>query len=591
MERNAYLIKRAMGNFLLASVVTMIINQLTTTVDGIIVGHLVCPDALAAITLYIPVSLVITAMNTFVGIGATILAAKAIGSRDKAAVSGILSTAMACVLMVGACLGIMGFLFSDDVTSWLTTDPHLAPQLKPYLTVMLGFAVMPMLSQFVNQCISVDGHPIKVTQAVVLIFVTNTVLDLLLVGVFGMGIQGSAIATICAYAASILYLIRHLFSSQSDIKFRKPAFSKWLLPNLAQGTPMLISNIVLMLMFYAINTIVQNRLGHDGMFVMSVCMNILMIGMMLSNGFSETILSLGGFLYGQLDYTGTRMLVKRCLCYILGITLAFTVFVVLFPGMLTQLFGANTPELQLLANTGVGIFIFCVTPVCLILVLANLFQMEGRITLTPVIILLLPVAMLSLLWLFAKSANGTFIWYAFPVSGCVVLLTTYLITEILRIKSRPTALMPLLLLPKDNSCLLYEVSLANNVPSFHEAIVSIHRFIQQVELTPSLRYHIQSCTEELLINTIQHSGIDGNGHFTDMRLIQIDDKISFSLKYEGRAFNPTTLSEEAKKIGMKLVTNFCYDIDYKYMYGQNMLFLSWATTTDPSDDTNSIIDK
>lgn len=591
MERNAYLIKRAMGNFLLASVVTMIINQLTTTVDGIIVGHLVCPDALAAITLYIPVSLVITAMNTFVGIGATILAAKAIGSRDKAAVSGILSTAMACVLMVGACLGIMGFLFSDDVTSWLTTDPHLAPQLKPYLTVMLGFAVMPMLSQFVNQCISVDGHPIKVTQAVVLIFVTNTVLDLLLVGVFGMGIQGSAIATICAYAASILYLIRHLFSSQSDIKFRKPAFSKWLLPNLAQGTPMLISNIVLMLMFYAINTIVQNRLGHDGMFVMSVCMNILMIGMMLSNGFSETILSLGGFLYGQLDYTGTRMLVKHCLCYILGITLAFTVFVVLFPGMLTQLFGANTPELQLLANTGVGIFIFCVTPVCLILVLANLFQMEGRITLTPVIILLLPVAMLSLLWLFAKSANGTFIWYAFPVSGCVVLLTTYLITEILRIKSRPTALMPLLLLPKDNSCLLYEVSLANNVPSFHEAIVSIHRFIQQVELTPSLRYHIQSCTEELLINTIQHSGIDGNGHFTDMRLIQIDDKISFSLKYEGRAFNPTTLSEEAKKIGMKLVTNFCYDIDYKYMYGQNMLFLSWATTTDPSDDTNSIIDK
>lgn len=591
MKRNAYLIKRAMGNFLLASVVTMIINQLTTTVDGIIVGHLVCPDALAAITLYIPVSLVITAMNTFVGIGATILAAKVIGSRDKAAVSGILSTALACVLMVGACLGIMGLLFSDDVTFWLTTDPHLAPQLKPYLTVMLGFAVMPMLSQFVNQCISVDGHPIKVTQAVVLIFVTNTVLDLLLVGLFGMGIQGSAIATICAYAASILYLIRHLFSSQSDIKFRKPAFSKWLLPNLAQGTPMLISNIVLMLMFYAINTIVQNRLGHDGMFVMSVCMNILMIGMMLSNGFSETILSLGGFLYGQLDYMGTRMLVKRCLCYILGITLAFTVFVVLFPGMLTQLFGANTPELQLLANTSVGIFIFCVTPVCLILVLANLFQMEGRITLTPVIILLLPVAMLSLLWLFAKSANVTFIWYAFPVSGCVVLLATYLITEILRIKSRPTALMPLLLLPKDNSCLLYEASLANNVPSFQEAITSIHRFIQQVELTPSLRYHIQSCTEELLINTIQHSGIDGNGHFTDMRLIQIDDKISFSLKYEGRAFNPTTLSEEAKKIGMKLVTNFCYDIDYKYMYGQNMLFLSWATTTDPSDDTNSIIDK
>ena len=120
-----------MGNFLFASVVTMLINQLTTTVDGVIVGHLVCPDALSAITLFIPVSLVITAMNTFVGIGATILAAKAMGKRDKAAVSGILSTALACVLIVGVCFAVLGFLFSDTVTSWLTTDPHLAPQLKP----------------------------------------------------------------------------------------------------------------------------------------------------------------------------------------------------------------------------------------------------------------------------------------------------------------------------------------------------------------------------------------------------------------------------------------------------------------------------
>ena len=572
-----------MGRFLFASVVTMAINQLTTTVDSIIVSHLVCPDALAAITLFLPITLVITAINTFVGIGATILAAKAMGKRDKAAVSGILSTALVCVFIAGAFFAVFGFLFGDMVTSWLTTDPHLAPQLKPYLEVMLGLAVMQMLSQFVNQCISVDGHPLKVTYAVILVFVTNSVLDLLLVGVAGMGIRGSAIATICAYAVSILYLSRHLFSQQSDIRFRKPVFSKWLLPNLAQGTPMLISNVVLMLMLYAINTIIQNRLGHNGMFVMSICMNILMIAMMLSNGFGQTILSLGGFLYGQLDYTGTRILVKRCLWYIVGITLTFMVFVMLFPGVLTQLFGANTPELQTLANAGVSIFVVCVTPVCLTLVLSNLFQMEGRIALSPVIIILLPIVMLSTLKLFANIANETSLWYAFPVSSVLVLLTAWLITEILRIKSRPEKLMPFLLLPKNSSDHLYEVSLNNDLPSFFKAITATHNFIAQADLSPNLRYHIRSCTEELLLNTIQHSGIAGNGHFTDMRLIQADGKISFSLKYEGKAFNPTTLSEESKRIGMKLVSNFCYDMDYKYMYGQNMLFLSWTSTSFPSD--------
>ena len=120
-----------MGNFLFASVLTMAISQLTSTVNSIIVSHLVSPDAMAAITLFMPVGLIVTAMSTFVGVGATILAAKAMGSRDKNAVHGILSTALASVLIVGACFAIAGFGFGGPITSLLTTDEHLAPLLKP----------------------------------------------------------------------------------------------------------------------------------------------------------------------------------------------------------------------------------------------------------------------------------------------------------------------------------------------------------------------------------------------------------------------------------------------------------------------------
>jgi len=568
-----------MGNFLFASVLTMAISQLTSTVNSIIVSHLVSPDAMAAITLFMPVGLIVTAMSTFVGVGATILAAKAMGSRDKNAVHGILSTALASVLIVGACFAIAGFGFGGPITSLLTTDEHLAPLLKPYLTVQLGGAVIMMLNQFFNQCICVDGHPIMVTRATLLVFVTNIVLALLLVGAFGMGIQGSAIATICSYMVAVLYLTRHLVKPESDLKFGKPIFGKWLGPNLLQGMPMLISNIVLTLMFFTINTIVQGRLGHHGMFVMSVCMNILMIGIMLSNGFGETVLSLGGFLYGQLDFTGTRMLVKRCFLYILGITLVFSVFVMLFPSVLTQLFGANTPELQAMANQGVSIFIACLTPICIILTLANLFQMEGRIALSPVVVVLVPIVLLSILSMFAQSPNDTFIWYAFPVSGAVVLSTVFIVTEIVRFKNRPKRLVPLLLLPKDQENRYYEVSLKNDVPTFHEAIEKMPEELKQFELTPTLRINIENCAEELLLNTIQHSGIVDNGHYSDMRIIQTDDKVTFSLKYEGKAFNPTILPEEDKKTGLKIVSGLS-EMDYKYMYGQNMLYLSWTINDD-----------
>ena len=574
--RNQYLISRAMRHFLFAAVLTMTISQLTSTLNSIIVSHLVCPDALAAITLYVPAGLVVTAMSTFVGVGATVLAARAIGRRDRKAVSGILSTALVSVLMVGACFAVVGILFGDTVTSWLTDDEHLAPQLKPYLMVMQGGAVVMMLNQLFSQCLCVDGHPLMVTRANILVLVTNVVLDLLLVGVAGMGIQGSAVSTILAYMVSTLYLSRRLFSRQSYIKFGKPAFAQWLGPNLLQGMPMLISNIVLTLMFFAINTMVQGRLGHDGMFVMSVCMNILMIGIMLSNGFGETILSLGGFLYGQLDYTGTRILVRRCLWFVLGITLAFSAFVMLFPGVLTGLFGANTPELRAMANTGVTIFIGSLAPVCIILTLASLFQMEGRITLSSVVIAQIPIVLLSLLSLFTASSDDTHIWYAFPVSGCVVLITTFLVTETLRFKNRPNKLVPLLLLPKDPKNRLYEVSLKNDVSKFHSVIEDMPQLLMPFNLTSEQRQHIGICTEELLLNIIQHSGIAGDGHYTDMRIIETDDKLTVSLKYEGKAFNPTLLPERERQFGLKIVTGLSDEMDYKYMYGQNMLYLSWV---------------
>ena len=101
------------------------------------------------------------------------------------------------------------------------------------------------------------------------------------------------------------------------------------------------------------------------------------------------------------------------------------------------------------------------------------------------------------------------------------------------------------------------------------------QLLTSFDLTREQCQLIENCTEELLLNTIQHSGIADNGHYTDLRILQTDE-----LKYEGKAFNPTILSEEKKQMGLKIVSGFSDEMDYKYMYGQNMLYLSWTTVKD-----------
>lgn len=576
--RKPYLTNNALKYFLTASVLTMAINQLNTTADGIIVSHLVGPDALSAVTLYVPINLMVSALGTLLGIGATIIAAKAIGRRDKEAVCGILSTALISLVLAGICLFGAGFIFGEEITGILTSDEHLRPQLLAYLTVMLGMGFMPMVNLFLGQCVEIDGFPLKVTKAMMLIFATNVLFDFTLVGAFNMGIRGSAIATIIAYIIAILYYCRHLLGVQSDIHFRFSitSFKKYIGQNLKQGMPLLIGNMILVFLFYSMNNIVQDRLGHNGMFIMSVCMNIFMIGMMLSNGFGSAILSLGGFLYGQSDYTSVRFLVKRCLIAILIITIGFSVLVEAAPSLLTRLFGANTPELITLANSGVRIFIFCLAPFCIAVTLANLYQVLSRLVLSTILVISFPVVLLSSMKLLANNDDDTMLWYAFPISGILVFLYAVIVTEVIRIKSRPKKFTSLTLLPMENLDQVYEISLNNTTTEFHETIGHLPEMINAFVLDETIKTQAVSGTEEILLNTIQHSGIEDNGHYSDLRMVKTAKVFTISLKYEGRPFNPLILNEDDRKIGLRILFGQIKDIDYKYMYGQNMMYLSWA---------------
>lgn len=584
--RKPYLTNNALKYFLTASVLTMAINQLNTTADGIIVSHLVGPDALSAVTLYVPINLMVSALGTLLGIGATIIAAKAIGRRDKEAVCGILSTALISLVLAGICLFGAGFIFGEEITGILTSDEHLRPQVLAYLSVMLGLGFMPMINLFLGQCVDIDGFPLKVTKAMMLLFATNVLFDFTLVGAFNMGIRGSAIATIIAYFIAILYYCRHLLGGQSDIHFHFSftSFKKYIGQNLKQGLPLLIGNMILVLLFYYMNNIVQDRLGHNGMFIMSVCVNIFMIGMMLSNGFGSAILSLGGFLYGQSDFTSVRFLVKRCLIAILIITIGFSVLVEAAPSLLTRLFGANTPELITLANSGVRIFIICLAPFCLAITLANLYQVLSRLVLSTILVISFPVVLLSSMKLLANNDNDTMLWYAFPISGIIVFLYAVIVTEVIRIKSRPKKFTSLTLLPMENLDQVYEISLNNTTSNFHETIGHLSEMMDVFVLDETIKNQAVSGTEEILLNTIQHSGIEGNGHYSDLRMVKTAEIFTISLKYEGRPFNPLILNEDDRKIGLRILFGQIKDVDYKYMYGQNMMYLSWNIE---KDNTNN----
>lgn len=574
-KRNSYLISKAMKHFLFASVLTMAVQQLNLTADGIIVSNYVGPDALSAVNLFMPLSLAITSFGTLFGIGATILAARYIGELQLEKTNKTLSTAVTSVFVAGMILAAGSLLAKNGIVSLICQEERLVGYISTYMTIMMSCSFIVMFSALTNQMTSVDGHPEKVTKAMIIVAVSNIVMDFVFVAVAEWGIAGSAWATVIATSIGVVYLWSYLLSSHCTYSIHPVRlFSMSCLKNnMLQGTPMIISNIVLMLMFATMNNIIQDKQGADGMFVFSICMNLLSIGMMLSGGIGSAVMSIGGFLNGQQDYTGLRMLVNRGI-KILEVLLICLVFIIqICPNIVTGLFGANSEELMNYSNGCLRIFSWLLPFVLLALLLANVYQLLGKLIMPPLVVLAFPLVLIPSMIICPNIAGDDSVWYAFPLTGVLVMLLTILISEIFR--RREQGLSFLTLVPQTVISNKLELSVRSDRKSMEASLEDVVKYLKSLEMDRELCNNVNLCVEEVLLNIVEHSGNTSDSHYFDVIISKSENTVIASVKDDGAPFDPVKCSEKAKGMGLKILHALCCELDYKYMYGQNMTFMKW----------------
>lgn len=577
MERNPYLIYKAMKKFLIASILTMAVAQVNTTIDGVIVSHLVGPSALSAVNLYAPIALVVSSFSNLLGISSTIIAAKALGERDKLRVENLLSTGLASVLVFGILLAVGVWFFEDAISGLICKEECLRPYFNSYMMVMVTFAVVTMTQMLVNQSVAIDGHPELVTKMVSLTAILNLVLDLLFVGVFNLGIAGSAYATVLSMFVNILLVSTHFHGNRCSFKinpFKWFSF-KSLGENVQQGIPLIISNVVLALMFVLLNNVIQYKQGADGMFAMSICMNLLALGMMFQGGLSSMTMSVGGFMFGQEDYIGVRILVNKTLKLLLVILCALVAVIEIFPGLFSMIFGADTPRLIVYVNRSLRIFAPLLPTILLALTLANIYQMVGRLVLTPIIVMFFPIILIPSLYGTASICGNVNIWYAFPFAGILVLIIAVVLSEIVKMKNSHLAHITLIPIIVGVEKKEFNDSVQANWESVCSGLKNINSYLHQIDVDEDMANKMCLCLEELLLNIVQHAGRNIKDHYIDLHVHKVNDHWLASIKDDGSPFDPVHFDEDRRGAGLKLVHSFCDDIDYQYMYGQNMTFLKW----------------
>lgn len=576
LTRKPFLINKALNKFLMASVFSAVAIQLAVMIDAIIVANFIGPDAMSAINVCTPVVAIIVNVGYMVSMGSTLLMSKAIGENNMEHSSHIAAVAVAMLTSIGLLLAVAGWLFSDLLVSLICSDSSIAGYAKTYLRL---FFLLDLLPLFIYNAVcgfaEADGSPEVVTRAVIIGGVVNVLLDLLFVGVFHWGISGAMYATVVNDLVVVFILCRHLYH-HSKLRFRMPhgGFMGISREIIAEGVPLTVGEVALMAGLMVLNSVIIYTLGSNGMFIWSVCMEIFTLVLIAMSGVETSMISIGGFLTGDDDITGLRLLVHHTLWVVCSLLLLLTLAIIIAPQAVAWVFGARGADSIDTLSQALRIFSLSLVPIGVMNVMRVVFQLMGRRFASGALFTSQMLFMDLVIGAFAFFLPGL-VWWGFPFSGVLMLAMMFAYT--LYHHHRHQELSPFTLIPQRSDDASLDFSVPYRIDALREARTRIRQFVASNPQMQGCTYNIMLTCEEIMKNIIEN----GQGSILkwsfDVHLRCTDTQMSFTIKDAGQAFNPLDhlpqqpLDLDNPQLGIRIISSTCDKLSYKYMWGQNII--------------------
>ena len=286
---------------MLGSLTTLIYN----TADTYFVSLTKEPAMIAAVTLCVPVLLIIMSIACIFGMGGSSVIARMIGEGRKEDAAKCFNFCTYAMAIAGICVMIIGLLFINQIANIIGADEENFEYTCDYLRWILIGAPAIMLSNGLVHSFRSIGLIKEATIGLAIGNGVNIVFDWILIVLLKMGTKGAAIATsfgfVCAAVYYVICLMIQERKKNECVKMSLRYFSceKEMAGNVIKiGIP----GALITVMLSAANIVLNNFIGiygSDAVASYGIAYKIDMFPIMLSVGLSQGTAPLVGYCYGQ----------------------------------------------------------------------------------------------------------------------------------------------------------------------------------------------------------------------------------------------------------------------------------------------------
>ena len=211
-------ITRHLVNFALPLLLGNLFQQLYNMVDTWVVGNYVSNEAFSAVGTVGPV--INTLIGFFLGLssGAGVVISQYYGAGREEKVQQAVHTALMLTLALGVVFTAAGIAMTPLMLQLMKTPAEVAPEQATYLRIYFAGVIGLLLYNMGSGILRAVGDSRRPFYFLVVSAVLNTVLDLLFVIKFHMGVEGVAYATIIAQAVSAVLTLWVLMGAEGGIR-------------------------------------------------------------------------------------------------------------------------------------------------------------------------------------------------------------------------------------------------------------------------------------------------------------------------------------------------------------------------------------
>lgn len=219
--------------FAIPMLIGNLFQQLYNLVDSIIVGQYVGADALAAVGSTGSISFLFFALCNGLGNGGGIVTSQLFGTGDTKKIKSSISNTAYLMLFMAVVIGSISFLLSYPILKVMNTPSNIMKDSLIYLQIQCAGLIFVSLYNYASSMLRALGDSKTPLYFLIISCIVNTILDVVFVYNFKLGVMGAGIATVFSQLLSgiscLIFAIKtneYFKLEREDFKYNKELILK-----------------------------------------------------------------------------------------------------------------------------------------------------------------------------------------------------------------------------------------------------------------------------------------------------------------------------------------------------------------------------